>query len=235
QPWTSHELRSPINSIIATLQLILADLCESPEEETEFVQQAYASALNLVERLDEVIKVAKIEHGTEKMNIQSLSLMDIFTEVEELTHLQAANRSIRLKVQKPDSSVKVLADHSRLQQILVSLVDTAIAQMEQGSIVVSCDMTPESKQVYIWIDDQRPVSAWSESWDLLRSTLDKSSPKTPLALTTSAEDYQLSPGMRLLMNQTLLTLMNGSLDVVAVPTKGEESNFTRTQCVLPLA
>ncbi|MEL7034605.1 MAG: HAMP domain-containing sensor histidine kinase [Cyanobacteria bacterium J06592_8] len=232
---TSHELRSPINSIIGTLQLILADLCESPEEETEFVQQAYGSALKLVERLDEVIKVAKIEHGTETLNIQPLSLIDILTEVEELTHLQAANRSIRLKFQKPDSQVRVLADQSRLRQILVSLVDTAIAQMEQGSIVVSCDTAPESGQAYIWVDDQRPVSAWSESWDLLHSTLDKSSSKTPLASVPSTEDYQLSPGMRLLINQTLLTLMDGCLDVVTVPTEGEASNFTRTQCILPLA
>lgn len=233
---TSHELRSPINSIIGILQLILSDLCESPEEEKEFIQQAYTSALKLVERLDEIIKVAKTDHGTEKMNIQPLSLEEIFEEVEDLTHLQAANHSIRLKVQKPDAPIRVLADKPRLRQVLVSLVDTAIAEMEQGSVIVSCDVVPESKSVYIWVDDQRPVSAWSESWDLLQSTLDKSPLETALTSVSPAETHhQLSPGMRLLMNQTLIALMNGSLEVVAIPSEGEDSNFTRTQCSLPLA
>ncbi|MEB3278756.1 MAG: HAMP domain-containing sensor histidine kinase [Lyngbya sp.] len=232
---TSHELRSPINSIIGTLQLILSDLCESPEEEKEFIQQAYTSALKLVERLDEIIKVAKTDHGTEKMNIQPLSLAEMFEEVEKLTHLQAANHSIRLKFQKPDSQVRVLADKPRLRQVLMSLVDTAIANMEEGSVIVSCDVVLESKLVYIWVDDQRPVSGWSESWDLLQSTFEKSPLETALTSVSRTEAHQLSPGMRLLMNQTLIALMNGSLEVVAIPTEGEDYNFTRTQCSLPLA
>ncbi len=234
---TSHELRSPINSIIGTLQLILSDLCESPEEEKEFIQQAYGSALKVVGLLDEIIQVAKTEHGTEKMNIQPLLLAEMFEEVEDLTHLQAVNRSIRLKFQKPDLQVRVLADRPRLRQVLVSLVDTAIAQMEEGVIKVSSAIAPESGSVYVWVDDQRPISAWSESWDLLQSTLEQSPLHTALTSVSRTEVEQLSPGMRLLMNQTLLRLMNGSLDVVAVPTEGEESNFnfTRTQCSLPLA
>ncbi|MFZ1027179.1 MAG: HAMP domain-containing sensor histidine kinase [Limnoraphis robusta] len=232
---TSHELRSPINSIIGTLQLILSDLCESPEEEKEFIQQAYGSALKLVGLLDEIIQVAKTEHGTEKMNIQPLLLAEMFEEVEDLTHLQAANRSIRLKFQKPDVQVRVMADRPRLRQVLVSLVDTAIAQMEEGIVKVSSSISPESGSVYVWVDDQRPVSAWSESWDLLQSTLDKSARQTALTSVSHTEVEDLSPGMRLLMNQTLLGLMNGSLEVVPIPTEGEDCNFTRTQCSLPLA
>src|SRR4028118_383672 len=45
---TSHELRSPLSSVIGLHQLILSDLCDSPEEEREFVAQANASALKLV-------------------------------------------------------------------------------------------------------------------------------------------------------------------------------------------
>jgi len=232
---TSHELRSPINSMIGTLQLILSDLCESPEEEKEFIQQAYLSALKFVEQLDEIIHVAKTDHGTEKMNIQPLSLSEILEEVEDLTHLQAANHSIRLKFQMPDTQVKVLADRPRLTQVLLSLVDTAIAQMEHGTVIISCETAPESKLIYVWVDDQRPVSAWSESWDLLQFTLEKSPLETALTSVSSTDDHQLSPGMRLLMNQTLMALMNGSLEVVAIPTEGEDSNFTRTQCSLPLA
>ena len=48
------------------------------------------------------------------------------------------------------------------------------------------------------------------------------------------EEFDLSPGMRLLMNQTLLELMKGRLEVLAIPSEGED-DFTRTQCSIPLS
>lgn len=223
---TSHELRSPLNSMIGTLQLILSDLCESPEEEREFIQQAHASALKMVGLLDQIIFVAKTEYGTDTMDIHAIQLAKVMDEVEDLTGMQAANRSIRLKIEPPDEEIYVLADLPRLRQVLVSLVDTAIAQMSEGSVKVSVNPSPETGFVHIWVDDQRPISAWSESWDLLKSTLEKEQ--------TPSDQMTLSPGMRLLMNQTLLSLMNGRLEVLAVPSEGEESNFNRTQCSIPI-
>lgn len=223
---TSHELRSPLNSIIGTLQLILADLCESPEEEREFLQHAHASALKMVGLLDQVIFVAKTEYGTETMDIHAIQLAKVMDEVEDLTCMQAANRSIRLKIEPPDPEIYVMADLPRLRQVLVSLIDTAIAQMAEGSIKVSVHPSPETGYVHIWVEDQRPISAWSESWDLLKSMLEKDQ--------TPPDQLNLSPGMRLLMNQTLLSSMNGRLEVLAIPSEGEDANFNRTQCSIPI-
>ena len=234
---TSHELRSPINSMIGTIQLILADLCESPEEEREFLQQAYESALKMVGILDEIIQVAKTEQGTETLKLKPLQLTKVFEELKKLTHLQAANRSIRLHIETPDPNLYVVADAARLRQVLVSLVDNAIAQMEQGGVKVSIHPEPESKYIHVWIDDQRPISAWSESWDLIQSTLSKNhDAKTIQKIDIlHQEEIKLSPGMRLLMNQTILSSMNGKLEILAVPTETENAQFTRTQCSIPLA
>lgn len=224
---TSHELRSPLSSMIGTLQLITSDLCENPEEEREFINLAHTSALKMVGLLDQVIFVSKTEYGTDTMDIHAIELAKVMDEVEDLTCMQAANRSIRLNIDPPDHGIYVMADLPRLRQVLVSLVDTAIAQMKEGSVNVSAHPSPETGFVHIWVDDQRPVSAWSESWDLLKSTLDIDQP--PFDQAT------LSPGMRLLMNQTLLSLMNGRLEILAIPSEGEDSNFNRTQCSIPLA
>lgn len=224
---TSHELRSPLSTMIGTLQLIMSDLCDDPAEEREFVEQAHIAALKLVKLIDEIISVAKTEHGTETMDIEPIQLAKVFDEVDDLTYLQAANRSIRLEISPPDPEIYVLADLPRFRQVLVNLIDTAIAQMEEGSIGVSVHPSPESGYVHIWIDDQRSVSAWSESWDLLKHDLEND--------TKSSDNSQVSPGMRLLMNQTLVSLMNGRLEVLAVPSDTEECNFTRTQCSIPLA
>ncbi len=229
---TSHELRSPLSSTIGTLQLITNDLCDGPEEEREFAEQARGAALRMVGLIDQLVFVAKTEYGTEKMDIEALQLAQVFDEVEDLTCLQAANRSIQLNISPPEPNIYVLADLPRFRQVLVSLVDTAIAQMEEGSVNVSASASIESGSVHILIEDQRPISAWSESWDLLKEDLEG---KTKLNNSMEAnEEFSLSPGMRLLMNQTLLELMKGRLEVLAVPSDGED-DFTRTQCSIPLA
>ncbi|MCZ0903113.1 sensor histidine kinase, partial [Microcoleus sp. HI-ES] len=170
----------------------------------------------------------KTEHGTDRMDIEPIQLAKVFDEVDDLTYLQAANRGIRLEILPPDPGIYVLADLPRFRQVLVNLVDTAVAQMEEGSISVSAHASPESGCVHIWVDDQRSVSAWSESWDLLKHDLECDA-------TKSSDNSQVSSGMRLLMNQTLLSLMSGKLEVLAVPSESEECNFNRTQCSIPLA
>ncbi|MCZ0901747.1 sensor histidine kinase, partial [Microcoleus sp. HI-ES] len=106
------------------------------------------------------------------MDIEPIQLAKVFDEVDDLTYLQAANRGIRLEILPPDPGIYVLADLPRFRQVLVNLVDTAVAQMEEGSISVSAHASPESGCVHIWVDDQRSVSAWSESWDLLKHDLE---------------------------------------------------------------
>ena len=226
---TAHELRSPINSMISGLQLVISDLADDPEEERKFVNQAYNCALKTLGLLDQIIDVAKTEHGTEKVKIESLQLSQVFEALENLTYMQAANRGIRLQISPPEADIYVLADKSRLKQVLVSLIDTAIIEMDEGNVNVSVHPAWTSGYVHIWIDDQRSISAWSESWDLLKHTFEENSEKNMSA------DFQLSPAMRLLMNQTLLGMMNGRLEVLATPSNCEESNFNRTQCSIPMS
>ncbi|HAA29801.1 MAG TPA: histidine kinase, partial [Cyanobacteria bacterium UBA8553] len=81
---TSHELRSPLSSLIGMHQLILNDLCDSPEEEREFVAQANNSAKKMVKLLDELIAVAKMEHGKTRLETRSLPLTKVFEDVHIL-------------------------------------------------------------------------------------------------------------------------------------------------------
>ncbi|MBD2742725.1 sensor histidine kinase [Coleofasciculus sp. FACHB-1120] len=235
---TSHELRSPLNSLIGLHQLILSDLCDNPEEEREFIAQAHASALKLMQLIDEIIAVAKTQHGTSRIEIQPIELTKVLEEVYNLTHLQAANRSIRLEVSPPDREIYVLADPRRLQQVLLNLVDTAIARMDEGNIRVWVPPSPASEYIHIWIDAECPVSVWSEPVDLLK---DQKTPELGGAHRKGAplQMPRLSEGMNLLIAQTLIEVMQGHLEVVAAqPTDASipsaADNFTRLQFSLPL-
>lgn len=223
---TSHELRSPLNSLIGSHQLILSELCDDPSEEREFVAQAHNSALKLVKLMDEILEVARTEHGTNQLKIQPLQLAWVLQEVYQLTHLLAANRNFRLQVSLPEPEIYILADPRWLRQVLVNLVDTCIAQMEEGSICVSAQPKPADGLVHIWLDVQLPTSTWSEPVDLLQSVSNPSK--------SVNDDEPPSRGLTLLLNQTLLELMKGRLEFLPIPTDADESDFTRIQLAIPL-
>jgi signal transduction histidine kinase len=221
---TSHELRSPINSVISLHQLILNDLADDPAEERDFIAQSYGAAEKMLGVLDQLIHISKTAHGTEKIHLQPLSLQSILAEVKNLTHLQAKNRNLQLAIAMPDPEIYVLADPQWFQQVLMSLVDLPISLMQEGSIRVTTEAVLPSQEIHIYIEDDRPLSFWSEPINLLQ--LLHANQAHPIESTLLP-----SPGLSLLMNQTLMELMGGRLEVLAVPSA--ESEVTRIQCSIP--
>ena len=228
---TAHELRSPLSSLMGLHQLILSDLCDSHEEEREFLAQAYQSALNLKQIIDEIVDVSKAECGRNQLEIRPLQLTKVLSELYLLTYLQAANQNLQLEISPPDPQIYVLADWRRFLQALVNLVDTAISYMEIGKIQVSAHSPEGSDSVQIVIDLQCPASIWSESADLLEQIPEP----RPEAVKSFSQKLELSPKMKLLLSQTLLEVMQGRLEMLDVSPEGARESLTRLQCSIPLA
>lgn len=205
---TSHELRSPLSSMIGLHQLILSDLCESPEEQKEFIAQAYHSALKLMKLIDEIVAVSKTEYGSNRLHLESLTLAEIFTEIHRLTHLQAANRNLQLIVEPPDTAITVFADRSRLIQLIFNLIDSGIAIMQDGSIkLTTTKITDET--VTLEIDLACPVSLWQE-----QTTIEPNfEGKSLIEMRQLLQEIGLSTHMKLLLSQTLLETMGGTLEL----------------------
>ncbi|MGB3496155.1 MAG: HAMP domain-containing sensor histidine kinase, partial [Elainellaceae cyanobacterium] len=164
---TSHELRSPLNSVMSLHQLILTGLCDSPEEERDFLEQSYAAAQTLLALLNEASNISKLEHGTIELFLEPLSLTDLLSELETLTHLHARNRNLRLKIELPERDVQVLGDRRWLRQVLMNLVTTSIHHMNQGTIRVFPQSLADQGMVQLWLEDERSPDYWHEAVDLL--------------------------------------------------------------------
>ncbi|GAB4530861.1 MAG: hypothetical protein Tsb0014_13890 [Pleurocapsa sp.] len=219
---TSHELRSPLSSMIGLHQLILSDLCESPEEQKEFIAQAYHSALKLMKLIDEIVAVSKTEYGSNTLHIESLQLTEIFEQVESLTHLQAANRNLQLEIIFPDNNLYVFADHSRFVQLIVNLIDSGISSMKEGYIQLSAHEEPESNSVKIEIKLQCPASVWQEPDRSIEPNFNSS----PEEISQILQEISLSPRMKLLLSQTLLETMGGTLNLLDL-SEGQEITGTK--------
>jgi len=226
---TSHELRSPLNSLIGLHQLILSDLCDDSAEERQFVSQAHQSALRLVKLMDEVLNVARVENGTNKLEIQPLQLSFVLEEAYNITYMVAANRNYRLQLTAPDPEIYILADPQWFRQVILNLIDAAISHMEQGNIDISAQSMPENNLVYIWLDVPIAASDWNEPVDLMQSAPIVVKQKTVL---TQLPD-QSSLGLALLLSQTLLEVMQGRLEILPAPKSTLESPATRIQLAIP--
>ena len=224
---TSHELRSPLNSIIGVHQLILADLCDNTAEEREFIAQAHESALKMVQMLDEVISVARVEQGTELLDLQPVQLAEMLSQVETLTHLKAENRNLWLTIQLPDPEIYVLADPRWLRQVLLNLVNGAIDTMQQGNITLSV-LSVDSAHAYVLLEDERPIEFWQEPIDLLKTGAIVDESLKP----DSFKPKERSSEFNLLLSQTLMEVMNGRLERLTIPES--EGTLSRIQCSIPL-
>jgi hypothetical protein len=235
---TSHELRSPINSVISLHQLILADLAEDPVEEREFVSQANESAQKMLALLDQLISVSKATYGSVEVQLQALSLWEALAEVEQFTQLQARNRNLRLNIELPEPDILVWADCNWLRQVLLNLIDGPISLMQEGSIHLTTQSLPDRQQAQICIEDERPAHFWYEPIDLM-TALKTNRPLEEFSRNAwlEARLQEPSPGLSLLITQTLLELMGGHLEVLSIPATEEnpENTLTHIQCFLPLA
>lgn len=217
----AHEIKSPLSSIISSHQLILSNLCDNPEEEREFINNSYHQGLKLAKLIDQIIMISKIEQGREEMDIQPVNLTQLLQQLKDITDLPAQNKNLKLQIHLAENheEIYILADERRLIQILVNILIHAIDIMTSGQIDIKTEIDENNHYVNINIDGEFPPDFQSESIDLLQSSFKK----------TNNED-KLSPGMNLLINQTLIELMEGQLKIV----ESEQPNLSRIQCSIPM-
>lgn len=151
---TSHELRTPLNSIIGFLNLIKDDLCDSPEEEKEFIINALKSSHHLLRLINDVLDIAKIESGTMEVDLTTINLQNVFDEVSLLTHIQAEEKKLNLDFFiKNDKEILILADIQKLKQVLLNLISNSLKFTKYGSIIISAKPMKKNGKVQILVED----------------------------------------------------------------------------------
>ncbi|MFW6357794.1 MAG: sensor histidine kinase [Chroococcales cyanobacterium] len=228
---TAHELRSPLNSLIGLHQLILADLCDNPEEEREFIHQANLSAFKLIKLIDEIIDVSKTEHGTHQLEIQPVQLASVLEQAYSKIHLQAANRNLHFHLSPPESNIYVLADSRRFLQVLIMLLDTSVTRLEEGSIKLYSETSTELNQEHIYIELPCSPRIWQESVTLMQDV----PPPTPEMAKLYSQKEVSGLGMNLFLSQLLMEVMQGHITILDVSPKNSQTPITRLQCSIPLA
>lgn len=139
---TSHELRTPLNGIIGFMKLILDGLADDPAEQREFLEEAHRSALHLLNLINDILDIAKIEAGRMELEFTEVSLEDLFEDVEKKTRPMAEQKKLSFEIQLPASRepIALYGNYQRLLQVLLNLVGNAVKFTHEGGITISAEI-----------------------------------------------------------------------------------------------
>jgi CheY-like chemotaxis protein/CHASE3 domain sensor protein len=212
----SHELRTPLNSALILAKL-LAD--NGPgnlnEEQVKFAQSIYSSGNDLLNLINDILDIAKVEAGKLEIRPEATSMASLTEGLIGMFDPLASDKGLRLELaREPDAPVQLFTDRQRIEQILKNLLSNALKFTEQGSVTLGVRRTSAENVAFDVRDsgigiDPAQHDAIFEAFRQADGTVSRRYGGTGLGLSISRD---------------LARLLGGSLTVQSAP--GQGSTFT---------
>jgi signal transduction histidine kinase/CheY-like chemotaxis protein len=132
----SHELRTPLNAIIGFSELLLDKTFGSlNEEQRDYVADILSSGRHLLELINDILDLSKIEAGKMKLSKELFELGPVVEEALSLLRVEAGRKHIELGADHPEAEIEVHADRSKVKQIMGNLLSNAVKFTPPGGRV----------------------------------------------------------------------------------------------------
>ena len=128
----SHELKTPIFSIQGYILTLLEGGLEDDTINRSFLQKAEKSINRMIEMVDDLDEIAKLESNRIELNLQPFNIVNLANEVVEAVEYKAKKKGIKLSVSNQSSSVIVTADAAKITQVLTNLLMNSINYGKEG-------------------------------------------------------------------------------------------------------
>lgn len=221
---TSHEIRTPLNGVLGMLDLVLDE--PLPDEVRGRLRVAQRSAQGLLDIINDILDISKIESGKVTIRPQAVDLPEMLQELQQTFSPLAAGQNITLRA-RLDSPIpaRIITDPVRLKQCLINLLGNAIKFTDQGTVTLRA---------------RTQAGESGEEW-LLLSVQDTGLGIPPERLELIFESFEQAhgalsarsgTGLGLSICRRLVTLMGGEITVISAVDQG--STFTiRLPCATP--
>lgn len=140
----SHELRTPLSSLKAITETLLETGLDDPPAARRFLERMETEVDALSLMVTELLELTRIESGRVPLKMEAVSSLHLIDEAVERLKLQAERAGLTINTTCQDDLPPVLADPSRLEQVLVNLLHNAIKFTPNGgTITVNCQLSDE--------------------------------------------------------------------------------------------
>jgi PAS domain S-box-containing protein len=223
----SHELRTPLNSIIGFTSIVLQGMAGAVnEEQTRQLGMVRGSARHLLELINDVLDLSKIEAGQLEVHADPFDLRGSIERVFGTVAPMAEQKGLSLLLALPPTLGELVSDRRRVEQILLNLLGNAIKFTERGSVTLRVSYVREGEP----LADRAPGGA------IRFAVSDTGIGISPENLATLFEPFRQidsglarqsdGTGLGLAISRRLASLLGGS--VLAESTLAEGSTFTLT-------
>jgi two-component system phosphate regulon sensor histidine kinase PhoR len=139
----SHELKTPIFSILGYSDTLLDGAIDDAEVRRGFVEKIAKNADRLQSLARDLTEISRLESGESEMKISTFDLREVLLEVVDSLESVASAHGVIMHVGASDNLPEALGNASRIRQVLVNLIDNAIKYTEEaGSITVTIREAP---------------------------------------------------------------------------------------------
>jgi signal transduction histidine kinase len=131
----SHELRSPVNSVLGFVELVEQREPGLHEKSRNNLRRINESAQRLLRYINDLLDLSKVEAGRMEVHRSQFDVVPVLHEMAEAARALALRRDLTIQVDAPDR-LEVCTDELRLRQILTNLTSNAVKFTESGSVVI---------------------------------------------------------------------------------------------------
>lgn len=144
----SHEVRNPIFAISGYLEALSSDALPSAQRK-RYAEKALAALHRLQSLFNDLIEIARLEYREDLLRVSIFDVQGVLDEVNEMLRPKALEKGLALELDNP--SVLIRADRNRIRQVLINLIENAIAYSDEG--VVRCRVRRHMQKVRIEVID----------------------------------------------------------------------------------
>ncbi len=215
----SHELRTPMNAILGMTHLALED--GLPDKQRDYVQKAHSSAFNLLQILNDILDLSKIEAGQLALERIDFELESVVTEVADLVGLKAEQKGLELVFSaSPELPRRLIGDPTRLRQVLVNLAGNAVKFTTAGEVSIGMEVSAQdedSLELHGWVSDTGMGMSPQETARLFEPFMQADNSTTRRFGGT---------GLGLVISRQLVERMGGRMWVESEASRGSTFHFT---------
>lgn len=209
----SHELRTPLNSIIGMADLLMEDNLK--DEQYEMVSTINTASKNLLEIVNDILDLSKIESGGVELESIPFSPEAQTKNAVNMLKPVASKKSLELNLHlKDDTSTMLVGDPTRFIRVVTNLVGNAIKYTEKGKVDVHLSLTQvENNIVHLY------MNIVDTGIGIAENKLNKIFEKFVQADSSTTRKYGGS-GLGLAITKQLIEMMGGQINVTSIVDKG---------------
>lgn len=205
----SHDIRTPMNAIMGYTELMEKNIGNA-EKEKDYLSKIHSSSKFLLDLINSILEMARIESGKETLNIKACNIFDVLDSLnsvfEKLAHEKGLEYQCTTKIQHP----YIYCDPIKLEEILLNIVGNSIKYTDEGMVLIQIEET-ESGHFQCMIQDTG--IGMSEAY-LPHAFEDFSREKS--GTQTSVK----GTGLGLAIVKSLVELMNGTIEISSQVNQG---------------